>query len=138
MQHIYRRTLMLKCDFNKVALQLYWNHTSTWLFSCKFAVYFQNTFVWLLLFFSQFCEFFQDICFIKHQWTAAFHCMKSVHIWSYSGPYFPLLGLNNSEYGQFLRSVWSSLSTVISRWFSENWLNFLESVWKILGCFGQI
>ena len=28
-----------KCDFNKVAKQLYWNHTSTWVFSCKFAAY---------------------------------------------------------------------------------------------------
>ena len=25
-------------------LQIYWNHTSAWVFSCKFAVYFQNTF----------------------------------------------------------------------------------------------
>ena len=24
--------------------QLYWNYTSAWVFSCKFAVYFQNTF----------------------------------------------------------------------------------------------
>ena len=24
--------------------QLYWNHTSAWVFSCKFAIYFQNTF----------------------------------------------------------------------------------------------
>ena len=30
--------------------------------------------------------------------------MKSVHIWSYSGPCFPAFGLNNSEYGHFLRS----------------------------------
>ena len=30
MQQIYRRTAMPKCDFNKVALQLYWNHTSAW------------------------------------------------------------------------------------------------------------
>ena len=28
----------------KVALQPYWNHTSAWVFSCKFASYFQNTF----------------------------------------------------------------------------------------------
>ena len=35
---------MSKCDFNKVAKQLYWNRTSTWLFCCKFAAYFQNTF----------------------------------------------------------------------------------------------
>ena len=26
MQQIYWKTLMPKCDFNKVALQLYWNH----------------------------------------------------------------------------------------------------------------
>ena len=28
----------------KSARQLYWNHTSAWVFSCKFAAYFQNTF----------------------------------------------------------------------------------------------
>ena len=44
MQQIYRRTPMSKCDFNKVAKQLYWNRTSAWVFSCKFAAYFQNTF----------------------------------------------------------------------------------------------
>ena len=44
MQTIYRRTPMLKCDFNKVAKQLYWNHTSAWLFSCKISPYFQNNF----------------------------------------------------------------------------------------------
>ena len=31
MQKIYRRTAMLKFDFNKVAKQLYWNRTSAWL-----------------------------------------------------------------------------------------------------------
>ena len=35
---------MQKCDFNKGALQLYWNHTLAWVFSCEFATYFQNTF----------------------------------------------------------------------------------------------
>ena len=46
MQRNYRRTPMPKCDFNKVAKlkQLYWNRTSAWVFSCKFAAYFQNTF----------------------------------------------------------------------------------------------
>ena len=28
-----------------VALQLYWNHTSAWVFPCKFAAYFQNFFL---------------------------------------------------------------------------------------------
>ena len=37
---------MSKCDFNKVALQLYWNHNSAWVFSDKFAAYFQNTFLY--------------------------------------------------------------------------------------------
>ena len=43
MQQILSRTPMLKCDLNNVALQLCWNHTLTWVFSCKFARYFQNT-----------------------------------------------------------------------------------------------
>ena len=44
MLQIYRRTSMPKCDFNKVALQLYLNHTSAWVFSWKFAAYFRNIF----------------------------------------------------------------------------------------------
>ena len=36
MRQIYKRTRMPK--------QLYWNHTSSWVFACKFAAYFQNTF----------------------------------------------------------------------------------------------
>ena len=35
---------MPKCDFNKAAKQLDLNRTSTWMFSCKFAAYFQNNF----------------------------------------------------------------------------------------------
>ena len=35
---------MPKCDFNKHALQLYWNHTSAWVFSCRLAACFQNPF----------------------------------------------------------------------------------------------
>ena len=46
MQQIYRRTPMPKCDCNKVALQLYWNHTSAWVLPFKFAPFFQNTFSW--------------------------------------------------------------------------------------------
>ena len=40
----YSQTPMQKCNFNKVALQFYWNHSFAWVFSCKFAAYFQNTF----------------------------------------------------------------------------------------------
>ena len=35
---------MPRCDFKKVALQLYWNHTSAWVFSCKFAAHFLKPF----------------------------------------------------------------------------------------------
>ena len=41
MQQIYNRTPMLKCGFNKAALQLYWNYTSAWVFPCKFVAYFR-------------------------------------------------------------------------------------------------
>ena len=44
MQQIYRRTPLLKCDFNKVVLHLYWNRTSAWVFFCKFAIYVYRTF----------------------------------------------------------------------------------------------
>ena len=44
-----RGVLRKRCSKNMqqiyaTALQLYWNHTSTWVFSCNFASYFQNTF----------------------------------------------------------------------------------------------
>ena len=45
LKQVYKRTPMPKCDFNKV-----WSKTSlkshfgTWVFCCKFAAYFQNTF----------------------------------------------------------------------------------------------
>ena len=41
--------------------------------------------------------------------TSLLHRVKSVRVRSYSGPYFPAIGLNtdqnNTEYGHFLRSV---------------------------------
>ena len=45
MQQIYIKAPMPKYDFSKFAKQLYWNHTSAWVFSCKFAPYFQNIFI---------------------------------------------------------------------------------------------
>ena len=44
MQQIYKRTPMPKGDFNKAALQIYWNCFLAWVFSCMFAAYFHNTF----------------------------------------------------------------------------------------------
>ena len=61
---------MLKCEINKVAKQLYWNHTSAWEFSCIFASYFQNTFsyehVWSAAsILPYFCKLFQVSWYIK-------------------------------------------------------------------------
>ena len=33
-----------RCSYEKAVKQLYWNHTSAWVFSSKFTAYFQNTF----------------------------------------------------------------------------------------------
>ena len=46
MQQTYSRTPMAKCHFNKVDLQLYWNHALVWVFSCKIAAYFLNIQAW--------------------------------------------------------------------------------------------
>ena len=45
MQQTYRRAPAQKYDFNNVVKQFYWNLTSAWVFSCKFAKYFENTFL---------------------------------------------------------------------------------------------
>ena len=54
MQQIYRRTDILHCDFNKVALELYWNNTSAWVSPVNLLHIFrtpfeQNTYRGLLL-----------------------------------------------------------------------------------------
>ena len=43
-EHPCRSVISIKLLWNKVAKQLYWNHTAAWVFSCKFAAYFQITF----------------------------------------------------------------------------------------------
>ena len=44
MQQICRRASMPKCDFNKVAMRLYWNQTLAGVLSSKFVAFFPNTF----------------------------------------------------------------------------------------------
>ena len=48
--------IMSKCHFNKFVLQFNWNHTLAWMFSSKFAAYFQSTFVIRTLTEGCFCE----------------------------------------------------------------------------------
>ena len=62
--------------------------------------------------------FWQILVFLKYVWSfynimhervKKVHCVKSVRIWSYSDPHFPVFGLNTnqniSENGHFLHSV---------------------------------
>ena len=59
MQQIYKRAPMPKCNLNEVVKQLYLNHFSAWVFSCKFAAYFQNTFSLEHLWVAALCILFQ-------------------------------------------------------------------------------
>ena len=65
---------MSKCDFNKVALQLYLNHTLAYVFSNKFAAYFQNTSEWLLLHIDTIIPWPTDVLSVL---TAITHSMVS-------------------------------------------------------------
>ena len=90
MQQIYRRAPMPKRDFNKVALQLYWNHALAWLFSCKFAAYFrtlyaENTSGWLVLD-GLLSSFWANQCRLHRQyfWSAISGFHLCIH-WRYCG-----------------------------------------------------
>ena len=43
-EHPCRSVISIKLLYSFIALQLYWNHSLAWVFSCKYATYFQNTF----------------------------------------------------------------------------------------------
>ena len=96
MQQIYRRTSTQKCDFNKTAKQLYWNHTPAWVFFCKFAAYFQNTFLYEHLytpflyehtsawvFSCKFAAYFQNI-FSKNTSGGLLLCTSETCYWVWS------------------------------------------------------
>ena len=85
MQQIYRGTPMLKCNFNKVALQLYWNYTSALVFSSKFALYFQNTFPKNI---SERLLLNSAISALHINSRNSHHCVKSVRIRSFFWPVF--------------------------------------------------
>ena len=75
-QQIYRRTLMPKCDFNKVALQVYWNHTSDGYSPVNLLPIFRtpftkNTSGWLLLSIG-----WQTF----HMWLSSYWCLKFTKI----------------------------------------------------------
>ena len=76
-----------------------WNHFVSAKFQIKNSLFRPATFVkFLRIFFSQHTS---RGCFYRLLEHINNHCVKSVHILSYSGPYFPAFGLNvdqnNSE-----------------------------------------
>ena len=76
-------------------------------------------------------------CNIKNTESWSWHCVKSVHIPRFYGPYFPAFGLNtdhkNYEYEHFLHAVWktviiSSLQEIL-RLKSEHKWALLLNIW---------
>ena len=101
-----------------ITLQLYWNQTLTWVFSCKFAAYFQNT------------------SSLEHRWTAAsvspHH--RNIHhcYWDVSDQACPLLSNcswyfythNTGVKFQTKSRFWDTLCEQNASWF---WKHFLFS-----------
>ena len=83
---------MLKYDFNKVTKQLNWNCISTWVFSCKFAAYFQYNFSKEQL--------WRTSSSSKPSLQAGWHCVKP-----YSLQMRENTDQKNSEYGHLLCNV---------------------------------
>ena len=82
MQQIYQRTPVAECDFNKVAKTLYWNHTSAWVFSCRFLYIFRTSFLRTSLggcFNAWYTWYCFRKCFIFSIWDRqTFACSKSI------------------------------------------------------------
>ena len=62
---------MMKCDFNKIILKLYWNHTSACISSCKFAVFFQKTFLWEHVWRAASVKCYYSVNFIRSNFQVA-------------------------------------------------------------------
>ena len=117
---------MPKCDFNKVAKQLYWKHTSAWVFSSKFFAFFQSTF---------FCE---------HLWRAASASYSFVHICTGTCNYqtficfifrqkYIHIGPRNYHYSVQALSLVKQMCQFMTIILSGNWkLRILRSVYQQL------
>ena len=67
---------MPKCDSNKVAKEVYGHHTLAWIFSCKFAPYFQHTFSLRTPLDGCFCKWYEFMKFgvkLKYVFNIIFH-----------------------------------------------------------------
>ena len=80
-----------------------------WIWSLSWEVFYQTT-LWMKAnvmsnskwHFPSFCKFLSDVTKTVF-WESKKHCVKSVQIWSFTCPYFPVLGLNTEIYGINLR-----------------------------------
>ena len=129
MQDVYRVIPVSKCDLNKIAWQFYWNHTLAWLFSCKFAAYFQNTFYKNTLLGCFWTTFIQLCKFLPLANTLMFLCsfasdlahvtvdsysMRFIHLWKLVFD-CALTALYLSFYGVRYRSYYSNSPQTSSR-----------------------
>ena len=90
---------MLKCDFNKVAMQLFWGHNLTWVFSCEFPPNSQDISLWENLPRDTFVFWKGIIIFIVHSkdtFTNCCHCF--VHDSQIFNILQLLLAICNSSY----------------------------------------
>ena len=101
MYQIYWWTPMTKCDFDKVAFELYWNHTSAWVLSCKFAAYFQDIFLqkhlWRVAFVNMVLFKVRLRMFTKLPMSALFYVynmLRKIENASQNTPSFDLSGLH--------------------------------------------
>ena len=67
-----------------IAKQVYWNHTSAWVFSCKFAAFFHNNFfsehLWMAAS-ENFIYLFFCLFIFSVKWTLFFSLQKGENCW---------------------------------------------------------
>ena len=97
------------CSANRFSQQLYWNHTSTWVFSCKFAAYLLNN------------------CFDEHLWGNAFANSYLTCL-----PYF--LNTNSCLFLPFFQQHWITHLDFASNFLIQTEFNFVDSTYCMEGC----
>ena len=135
-QQIYRRTPTPKCDFNKFAEHLYWNHTTAWVFYFKLAAYFfiffsKHLFWGLLLIFSvnsfhvYLPLYFSAICFsiaFSYRSQSLEFQFKSIDWFLYDG----IIGYRRAQHLEVQENI-------NLKWFKMN--NWLESLKLVMETF---
>ena len=95
------------CAIKRISLQLYWNHTSTWVFSYKFAAYFQKTF-------SK-----------EHLWTAALNYLNDLLC------HFSKTHLTQHALFRLIQSWKKEIDTPFKGSWTLSWWPFNSETWSI-------